>query len=158
MKRREKLIRSNSQVNVKHNRVKSKTSSKSEGKFDTMKIEDKLMQKHISSMMKLEQKRKEIELETNKHFTNKPKLSSKTLEITKDSRSLYERQKDFLRKKDINYELMRKLEDDNEMKEFTGVPKINQKSRDMRMSNISQLTKPVKQYHRLMQAPRPNST
>ena len=43
------------------------------------------------------------------------------------------------------------------MKDFTGIPKINEKSRKMRRSNISQLIKPVPQYHTLCQAPKPST-
>jgi hypothetical protein len=157
-RRRENLVRSNSQNLPRHLRNYSKISSKSQGQFDTMKIEDKLMQKHLSSMLKIEQMRKEKETESTRQYRNRPKLSSRTIEITKDSRSLYDRQKDLTRKKKINDEINRKTMEDNEMKEFTGVPKINQRSIEMRSSNISQLNKPVRQYHRLLQAHRHKSS
>jgi hypothetical protein len=123
-----------------------------------MKIEDKLMQKHLSSMLRLENMRKEKETENTSENRNRPKLSNRTIEITKDSRSLYDRQKDLTRKKKINDEINRKTMEDNEMKEFTGAPKINQRSIEMPRSNISQLDKPIKQYHRLMQAHRTKSS
>lgn len=88
---------------------------------------------------------------------SKPDINSKTLKIVKSSKSLYDRQKEFLQNKKVHYEIRRKEEDDKIMKDFTGAPEINEKSRKMSRSNISKLLKSTQCHPQLLQPKRTKS-
>lgn len=49
--------------------------------FQNLKIEDKLMQKHISSLVKLDQLKRNMEHEEDRIMTYRPSLTSKTIKI-----------------------------------------------------------------------------
>ena len=115
------------------------------------------MEKHIYSQLKLDKLRRERESEEYEKCSNKPSLTSKTLEITKNSKHIYQRQKEFIHKKKVQYEIKKKEEEEKMMKEFTGKPQINQRSKRLKRSNISQLIKPANQYNQLCKAPKPDS-
>jgi hypothetical protein len=73
------------------------------------------------------------------------------------SKNLFDRQKEFLHNKKVHFEIRRKEEDDKIMKGFTGAPEINEKSRKMCRSNISQLLKPTQYQSQLLQSKRTKS-
>lgn len=149
-RRRENLVRSGSQSNFDRSRpTKRVRSTSSQGNLDHLKIEDKLMHKHINSLLKLDQKRRERQSQESEVLQAKPILNQVSVEMMKNSKNVYVRQKEFVNKKQVNYEVKKKEQELRAMKEFTGSPKINERSKKMSNSNISQLTKPIKPYTKL---------
>jgi hypothetical protein len=149
-RRRENLVRSGSQSSFDRSRpTKRVRSTSSQGNLDHLKIEDKLMHKHINSLLKLDQKRRERQSQESEVLQAKPVLNQVSVEMMKNSKNVYVRQKEFVNKKQVNYEVKKKEQELRAMKEFTGSPKINERSKKMSNSNISQLTKPIKPYTKL---------
>ena len=149
-RRRENLVRSGSQSSFDRSRpTKRVRSTSSQGNLDHLKIEDKLMHKHINSLLKLDQKRRERQSQESEVLQAKPILNQVSVEMMKNSKNVYVRQKEFVNKKQVNYEVKKKEQELRAMKEFTGSPKINERSKKMSNSNISQLTKPIKPYTKL---------
>lgn len=149
-RRRENLVRSGSQSSFDRSRpMKRVRSTSTQGNLDHLKIEDKLMHKHINSLLKLDQKRRERQSQESEVLQAKPVLNQVSVEMMKNSKNVYVRQKEFVNKKQVNYEVKKKEQELRAMEEFTGSPKINERSKKMSNSNISQLTKPIKPYTKL---------
>lgn len=157
-RKRENIQRSSTEIKPYHKRNFSQQNRDTRGQFDSIRIEDKLMQKHVHSQIRIENLRKQMENTELSKCRNRPIINSKTIEITKNnnkSKNLYQRQKEFIHKKQISYELKKMEIDEKEGKEFTGKPKINVRSHNMKHSNISQLVQLPQSYRSLCQVPRP---
>lgn len=115
--------------------------SKSQSQSSGMKIEDKLMQKYYQSMMKKEQMRRDHQTQEMEILQKKPSVNTQSLEMTKNVKSFYQRQTEFIRKKQIEYEIKRKQKEDQEEKELKKGIKINERSKKRSHSNISQLVR-----------------
>jgi len=158
MQRRAQLAQTHNKIPTKAKSKSKRCKSNKRGQFSRMKIEDKLMQRHITAKLKIDKQRKEVAMQELQYWNLRPPLSSATLEMVNNNRNLLQRQNDFIYKKKVEYEIRRKEEDDKQMEGFTGKPQINQRSRRMQKSNISQLVRSPHFQHTLMQTQRSKST
>ena len=103
---------------------------RSETQFENLKIEDRLMQRHIHSQLKIDQLRRAKQNQELYSLKDRPDINKNTEKIlgkNKLSNSI----RDSSLKSKMKIEQLQKEQNERVMKEFTGKPQINERSRKM---------------------------
>jgi len=103
MQRRAQLAQTHNKIPTKAKSKSKRCKSNKRGQFSRMKIEDKLMQRHITAKLKIDKQRKEVAMQELQYWNLRPPLSSATLEMVNNNRNLLQRQNDLRRRLNMKY-------------------------------------------------------